>query len=173
MLKLGIYAGLTALGFLFATQADRAERSEAMRVSTVVSISWLLCAMPWIYEPASLAGLLYRAGLHSVEHEQTWAAVDAIASIVALRLSRGHVWGWIIWAAYIGMMCCHVAYEVLNWVGSPLEYSAYTGGLDAAYTAQLAMLLLLGEGGVRNRVSRGIRSLRGVHGSRLSPHLEG
>ncbi len=172
MVKLGIYAGLTALGVLFAFHADRRERREAIQASLILVLVWIFYVMPWIYPPASIAGMLYTLGFPAVDHDQTYPAIDLVASMAMLRVARHHVWGWVIWSGFMGAMCCHVAYQVLNWVGSPLEYSAYTGGLDAAYTAQLAMLLLLGEGGVRSRVSRCLRRIRGSSLPKLA-HAEG
>ncbi len=171
--KLYIFAGMTALGVVFAAHANSRERQAAIQVSAVLSAVWLGYAMPWIYEPASIAGALYRAGFHAIQHEHTWPALDAIGCMATLSIAQRYWWGWAVWAAFIGMLCCHVAYNVLNWIGAPLEFENYTGGLDAAYIAQLAVLLFIGEGGVRNRVSRGLSRLRHAARPRLSAHLEG
>lgn len=165
--KLLFFAALIGVALWVVRHAAQDDRVEGMAIGRVLCAVWLWCAMPWIYEPLSPAGLIYRGGGTFITHEQTWAFADMIGSVAVLLLGRDRWCAWIIWACFIGMLLSHLVRAMLD-----VPNEAYQAGLDAAFVAQLAVLFLLGEGGVRARLSRGVARLRRAFLSRVAPHLE-
>lgn len=165
--KLLFFAAVLVGSVWVVGHAAQDDRVEGVAIGRVLCAVWLWCAMPWIYEPLSPAGLIYRGGGTFITHEQTWAFADAIGSVAVLRLGRDRWWAWIIWACFIGMLLSHLVRATLD-----VPPEAYRSGLDAAFVTQLAVLFLLGEGGVRARLSRGLARLRRAVLPRVAPHLE-
>lgn len=167
---------LVSASLFFALHAPACERGAAFRVSLVMATVWLVYAMPWIHEPYSVAGILYRHGYHEIQYTDISVAEDAIGSMLVLVFARQHRWAWGIWACFMLMLCAHVANEGARLLlPTAADGSGYTRVLDAAFLAQLAILFMLGGRGVCIRCSdfvarmRRLRRLRFVRASQASP----
>jgi hypothetical protein len=166
-MPLWLAAVMVALAWACAYCAGPSQRADAVFVAKVLAGVWLAYAMPWIYEPLSPAGMLYRIGLTSVTHEHVWAAGDLIGSVLVVARAGHTTWGLIIWGLYIAMLGCHA----LRWA-SGADLPLYSPALNAAFALQLLVLALVGGGSVLSRLSRGGGLRRIPVHQRLASHSE-
>jgi hypothetical protein len=158
--RIVVFGVLAVGGAFFAAHAPSGERGAALGVSLILLAVWAVYVMPWVWEPASIAGVLYRLGVTSITHMHVAIAVDALASMAVLTIGAMHKWAWGIWGCFIFMLCDHATADIFG-----VPYYPYSRALDAAFLAQLAILYMLGGRGVFDNLSRGfdrVRRLRRV-----------
>jgi len=145
LIKLVTFGLLCAVALLVAAFA-RDDRRCVFIVASVVAVNWLLFAMPWIYNTASLAHLLRLSGVPAL-HEDMWSVAD-LASIIILALWARHLW----WSQIIAG-CYMVTLSMLTVAAEmQLDYDQYAMVLDAALVVQLAVIFMLGGGGFADRL---------------------
>lgn len=146
MLKLVTFGLLCAAALVAAAHA-REDRRCVLIAAGIIAGNWLLFAMPWIYNPLSLAHMLKVVGFPA-RHEDIWALVDVLSLALLAHYCRHLWWSATIAAAYLGTL-------VTLWVGGEigLDYDQYEHILDAALVMQLAVVLTLGGGGIADLLS--------------------
>lgn len=165
LITFGVLCG-AAIAAGLCTRQDR--RCVTIAAATLTA-NWVLFAMPWVYNPASLAHLLKVAGF-SARHEDMWALADVLSLFVIGWGCREHWWAGALIGPYIAMLAMHVVAYCAG-----MEYREYALLLDLAFAVQLAVIFMLGGDGVSDRLSAcwcwGRRSM--AHLPMLATHMVG
>lgn len=141
MIKLVFFGSACVVALVVATCA-REDRRAVTLCATVLLANWLICSMPWIYLPLSYEAMTNAWGIRQPQ-EDGQSLADLIGLMVTAWIGREVWWGMVLPASYLGVLAMHV----VAWSGH-IEYQDYSLLLDAALCVQLAIILMLGGGGV-------------------------
>lgn len=150
MLKLVTFGLLCAAALVVAAHAREGRRCVVIAAG-IIAGNWLLFAMPWIYNPLSLAHMLKVAGFPA-RHEDMWALVDVLSLLTVCWYGRALWWTGLL----IGPYLASLTMLTTGWAEGA-DYDQYSLMLDLCLLVQLAVIFWLGGDGVLDRLSAGWR----------------
>ncbi len=164
MTKLVFFGSACAVALLFAACAQHDRRVTVLCALTLLA-NWVVCSMPWLYLPLSYEAVTSAIGMRQPQ-EDGWAIADLMALAVTAWLGRAMWWGLFLPVLYLGMLAMHV----IAWANH-LQYQDYSLLLDATLCVQLALIFVLGGGGVADLLLSGWRGHILPRLSVLAPYL--
>ncbi|GAA0730014.1 hypothetical protein [Sphingomonas japonica] len=147
-----LYGILSVLSVFAALGAPEGQRGRSFVSAGLLCAGWWLFIASWSDTPP--ASLFWAIGL-PVEPVDIWAVTDALCAAIILALAYQYWWGKALWA----LLVCQLALHVIHQHGG-LGFAPYSAALDVLFLAQLAVLFLLGGGGVVAAVSDRNRHVR-------------
>ncbi len=151
-MKLVTFA-VICLSSIAVAACSRHDRSCAVKVACIITLNWLLFAMPWIYAPASYAFLVGAPA----RQEDGWALFDLLSMMAVINVCWRVWWAPVIWSIYLVMLSMHA----VAWANG-LEYLDYAAVLDAGVAVQLAVIFMVGGPGCADRLLAGWSRIRSV-----------
>jgi len=139
MLKLALF-GIFCLAAVLVSLCAKRDRSVMVAISGVVTVNWLLFAMPWIYAPAAPAFVAYAIGL-PVHNVDAWAAVDLLSMMAVIGVGWRTWWAPLLWSPYLVKLPTYATAYAFGF-----QYVDYAAVLDMGLTVQLAILFMIGGG---------------------------
>lgn len=140
---------------LCAVCMPRGQRGPATGLVALFALNWLHYVLSWSDMPP--VSVLWGMGL-MVRSDDVWCLLDALTAVGAVicAVMTCTLWPWLIYVIALVQIICHV----LFWDMAQTTETLYYNSLDWLFWGQIAVFLLAGGKGVKDRVTRIGRSFR-------------
>lgn len=137
---------LCAVAILFAAHSTIAAR----RCVIAFFVGWLCYVSAWASDihPSlmSPASILYQWGF-DVYSKNIWMLADVLAGLYVMEQAAGTWWGRTLWLSYIAQ-----GGALILWSEGAIEWDTYEPVVTAIFRAQVAIFIITGARGVRDRI---------------------